>query len=34
MIRITLIGATPSADPQTGRVFSVQLSTDIRLANR
>ncbi len=30
-IRITLSGRSPSADPQTGKTFSIQLASDIQL---
>jgi Tfp pilus assembly protein PilW len=33
-IRIIITGASPLADPQTRMVFSLQLSSDVQLANR
>lgn len=33
-IRITVTGATNLADPQTGRVFSLQVASDVQLATR
>jgi hypothetical protein len=33
-IRISITGATNLADPQTGRVFSLQVATDVQLATR
>jgi prepilin-type N-terminal cleavage/methylation domain-containing protein len=34
IIRITLAGISPLADPQTGRAFSLRLSSSVRLATR